>query len=609
MPGIQLLFTLPDHDRASLLPAASPLPTEHVVTIHRDDVCTIRVFAHETYPYRSVVTGDAVLVFEGAVYGCSDDETISRLTAIGQTYAAGEPVTDPVTRFVEASDGDFIVLIYDRKRRSLILFNDQYARLPLFVYRNDVMFIASRRISYVLPAVPSLTVDMQSVAEYLAFEHYLGDKTAFTQFSRVAPGALVHVELNAAGSSGRVTARVGSTVPAVFDEIDRERSRSVCVDEYARRFLTSLTARYEKVAEWGFAPTVDLSGGYDSRTVMMGLERLGLDASYYTHVVINEDERTAARSLADAYGRELTVVTADHTLLVPDMERLVYATDMTVNAWTTVSCWNDYLERRRLSPPSAVFFTGLGGGYPRHPFKPVAGIRSLERMTELNVLPSQLPLVVPASVMNLSADRYVAAIADHFRHYEEKTVQGRFKRYYFNYHKNVYAGEDRTRSIAWTISPFDSTLLMRYTLRSIPLEDLGFSFFIAFMRELGGVGMRVPIRGSSAPLTMPFGGNLLNVQAALRASMRSFIMRNRKMFRIYEILTKAGTLSADYRNGASLAAGYLDRSPVCARVFDRAGMDRQIGRGMNIAGLYRLLSVMMYLKQLEQLYGDALAIE
>ena len=99
MPGIQILFTSSDKYRASRLPAASPFATEQMITVHRDDVCTIRMCAHETYPYRSVVTGDTVMVFEGAVYGCGDEETVERLMAITRRYAAGEPVEGLIARF------------------------------------------------------------------------------------------------------------------------------------------------------------------------------------------------------------------------------------------------------------------------------------------------------------------------------------------------------------------------------------------------------------------------------------------------------------------------------------------------------------------------------
>jgi asparagine synthase (glutamine-hydrolysing) len=254
-------------------------------------------------------------------------EVASRLKRNGHQFS-DEPGDWLVHFYEEAPDaffaklnGLFSGLLIDRRQKKVFLFNDRYGLERIYWHEtSDTIYFASeaKALLQVLPQLRAF--DEQGVAQFLAFGCTLKWRTLFREV-HLLPGASVW--LFQSGKSSKSTYfspqswENQSTLPA--DAFERE---------FAERFSRILPAYFDSALK----PGISLTGGLDTRRVMVCRPQFGQAPICYTFDGVKGatlDARIAAR-VAAAAGLEHRIVR-----IAPDFfsdfasqtDRTVYTTD------------------------------------------------------------------------------------------------------------------------------------------------------------------------------------------------------------------------------------------------------------------------------------------
>jgi len=238
--------------------------------------------------------GDVVAICNGEIYNYR--ELRAELVARGHTFR-GEGDVEVIPhlyeelgeRCFERLRGMFAVALRDEREQRLVLARDRFGIKPLYLADTPSGFMFSSEIRPLLAAGASAEVDVQAVADYLAYGYVPGQATGVAGVRKLAPG---HVWVD------------GVERPYWSLEPDASAPLEETLAEAVRLHLRS-----------DVPLAVLLSGGLDS-SLIAALAAAELDEPLRTFTVgfadAELDEREHARAVARAVGsvhRELVVET------------------------------------------------------------------------------------------------------------------------------------------------------------------------------------------------------------------------------------------------------------------------------------------------------------
>jgi asparagine synthase (glutamine-hydrolysing) len=255
--------------------------------------------------------------------------------------------------------GMFAFLLWDEERQLLFAARDPFGIKPLcYTVVDDVVYFASEAKA-LLPFVPAIETDSESLAEYLAFQFCLGGKTLFKGIRELPPGH-------------RVRARHGTLEVRRYWEIYYEYDFDH-TERYFEQHLRALMADSVRLHLRSDVPVgAYLSGGLDSSIIatLAGRQRReGLRAYTGRFAEGPEfDETPYAREVAEQAGLALneTTITADD--FMESVGRVIYHLDYPVAGPGAVP---QYLVSRAAARHEKVLLGGQGGdetfgGYTRY---------------------------------------------------------------------------------------------------------------------------------------------------------------------------------------------------------------------------------------------------
>ncbi len=195
--------------------------------------------------------------------------------------------------FIKHITGHFCLVIDDARDGRLILMNDHLAFGQMYWYLDDEIFLFGPEMKMCLAwQKVDLTVNMSSVATFLAQECPFGEETLLSRTSFMLEGSKIVLQ------NGKVTTERYWFPDYVVDE---GRSQTDFADEaialYERSVAKRVPAESERVV-------VALSGGLDSRLLMNMVRGHGDALQLFTHGQSDCDEYKIARQTARALGLE-----------------------------------------------------------------------------------------------------------------------------------------------------------------------------------------------------------------------------------------------------------------------------------------------------------------
>jgi hypothetical protein len=200
----------------------------------------------------------------------------------------------------------FVVAVHDERARSLTVVNDPVATARLYELRTDAGFVWSNRLG-ALPLFAGMApaADPEGWAIHAATGWFLGDTTPIRGARKVAPGTAIVARAMTGGA--QVSAWQTDAVRGLVQPRRISFGRSAAE---AAQQAAGLARSIGSV--WSVEPTVNVSGGRDSRVSAAGFIAAGVDAEFRT-MDIERGEAELARDLIAAAGRPVP-----HTIAEPE---------------------------------------------------------------------------------------------------------------------------------------------------------------------------------------------------------------------------------------------------------------------------------------------------
>jgi asparagine synthase (glutamine-hydrolysing) len=128
-----------------------------------------------------------IIALNGEFYTDKTDATSSLKTIFNLYKEFGKD-------FIHKIDGIFNILIFDKIKNKLLIFNDWAGNHNLFYYFNGKNFIFSTETKGILKIIDKKTVDRKAIVEQVMFSHLLFDKTLVKEIKLLNPASILEFQ-------------------------------------------------------------------------------------------------------------------------------------------------------------------------------------------------------------------------------------------------------------------------------------------------------------------------------------------------------------------------------------------------------------------------------
>jgi asparagine synthase (glutamine-hydrolysing) len=268
--------------------------------------------------------GQVVLICNGEIY--NHHELRDELRARGHVFRTRSDVEvilhlyeERGAGLLERIHGQFSFVVYDRRRRSLLLARDHVGITPLYYGSFGGQFVFGSEIKGMLqhPAVPR-TVDLTGLDQVLSFPGMVSPRTMFAGIQSLPPGHCLSVR------DGRVELREYWDLEYPLEgEADYGRPESYYIDTLSDLFEQAVRRRLQAEVPVGFY----LSGGLDSSMIGAMIHRLSPGVERHSFSITFPDrqmsEQRYQRMMAEHVGSVHHEIEFDWTHISERMAAMV----------------------------------------------------------------------------------------------------------------------------------------------------------------------------------------------------------------------------------------------------------------------------------------------
>jgi asparagine synthase (glutamine-hydrolysing) len=276
--------------------------------------------------------------------------------------------------FVPELNGMFAISIWDGNKRELFLIRDRLGIKPLYYTKTINAFLFASEIKALAQYDElDLSIDMQSFAEYLAFENYFSNRTLNKNIKLVEPGEIVKY-----GPSDRVIDRKYFWQPALG--VTGDSYDGGIYDKYIDVIESSVNRHLISDVPVGSY----LSAGIDSSSVAYwSSKKYGNSLKTFTGsfgMTGFYDEATAAAEISKHYGCDNYNIEIRPEDFEKNIEKILWHLD---EPKVGMGAFSQYMVAERAAREVKVILTGHGGdeffaGYPV--FKAIYGKKNIPKL-------------------------------------------------------------------------------------------------------------------------------------------------------------------------------------------------------------------------------------
>jgi hypothetical protein len=609
MPGISLVYDVNklDSDKvADSLAALKHEPNYETSNIYETPNFSASFTGYEGYPRQSFESEDAVYFIEGIIYNQDDANIADLLKNIAGAYQKGNDYRKLTGKFVDGADGDFNILIYLKKLDELLIFNDRWGKLPIYYFHDNDLLALSRELKFVLDFVPSVEFVKTSLADYLIFRHMLGDSTLFKNIFRLGPSGILYLKR----SNHALVVNKEHSLDVNLTQSAVALSERECVKRCKDLFLQGIENRVKKLQARGYRITADLSGGYDTRGVLAGLEKIKAKVDFYNDPIRNYESKYVD-ALAVQYGFKPIRIEADRDIKL-SMSAITFLTDCNVDAQTALDRYQSSLSRARSIQEKSAKFMGLGGEVLRLVYKNVRGYKSMADMVKDSLFDScGYSINQACSILNLDEASYYEYLTQYFNTYPESTLRDKSKRLYFEFTTHIdIVGEDRHRLHFWTVTPFWNKDLQAFAFTGMPIKYIGFGFNRKVIRAINPGILKVPLYINFIDLDSKLSVYRKALTISLRMTVKNILRGNKSLYRLGVRIDKyiknkqdkvLATKNDIYEKGQQEIMTSYSSLKILSSLFNKNAMLTLADA--NETRLFQLLTCVLYCTEIERRYG------
>jgi asparagine synthase (glutamine-hydrolysing) len=315
--------------------------------------------------------GGLIISYNGEIYNFL--ELRADLEALGHRFRSRSDTEVALTAIREWGDeafakfnGMFALVVWDRRRKRLILARDRFGVKPLYTWCNGKTLLFASEIKAFM-AVPAFRaeVDPAGLVEYMTFQNFLTDRTLFNGVSILPAGTTITIEAGA-----RALPEPKRYWDFRFEDDGSVTSRAEAEDRVDHLFQQAVGRQLVSDVPVGSY----LSGGMDSGSItaiaarqspMLHTFTVGFDLSSASGMEMASDERRAAERMSYLFGTEHY----EMVLKAGDMERCMRSLVWHLEEPRVGQSYPNYYAAKLASRFGKVVLSGAGGdelfaGYP-----------------------------------------------------------------------------------------------------------------------------------------------------------------------------------------------------------------------------------------------------
>ena len=454
-------------------------PWHKLNNIIEDKNATIAYSYYDSYSIKDWIIDDNVFIFEGLIYNMefSDIKRKLNLLALDNKHSN---IKEAIDSFINEADGDYVVTIYNKKNKRLIIFNDILGGLAIHYSYSENHILLSRSLSYVICNEGKMDLSPQKLSEFVTFGYNVGDHTIFNNIKKLTPATCLIVSYD----NSKLKVDVFQVIEPSFATDKQFKSKDEAVTVLKDIFLESCKRRVQYAIKNDYTIVNTMSGGFDSRTILGGIEK-NIENKNYTNITYEykQDESEVAKKVLNKIGSSSKYVKLSfQNNPILDDSKLSFKTDGKIPIYTNSVCYNDmqFCIGNYLHDKKVLYFGGFGGEYIRHPYK--AFLQS-PKQWGLSFTPS---VKLISGIFNCTPDNVLTSLnnvaKDHFNDGNEAVA----KFYYNEYYQNLVrcSGEERTRMFFNTVQPMMSKDFILTIRNRVPLKWVGFNFYASFLKKI-----------------------------------------------------------------------------------------------------------------------------
>ena len=403
---------------------------------------------YKEYPVKKYDFKPWVCCVEGLIYNA---EIEAVLNAVIKDIAHGN-ITN-IAEIIGPLDGEFLIILHNVETGITYILNDSMGRLPVYIYRKDDVLIVSREISFVLNFIGKPSYIKANVALHLMFGFSFGSTTIWNGIERLEPHSVIQFnsETKAFNNNSFFRLNIGS-----------EKNSSAT--EVFDHFKLALENRITKLPN----PSISLSGGLDSRLVAGFTAELKATIPFTTFVrsdgAADLDVECAKRILQNLNYSKLHNLVRLPSSSDEDLDYILrIKSGLNNGAMGFILPYYRYLESQNLTS-----ITGDGGDkffVNLYPHRNLKSNDDLVAYLLFNV--SSLKIELAARLAGTTESEILKVISKRVKSYRLSSWNKVYA--YFLIRERginwVYEGEDRTRYLTWTTSPYYSPQLIKSTMK------------------------------------------------------------------------------------------------------------------------------------------------
>ena len=606
MPGLYIESPPSKRNSRSVSRSLYGLPSERETVSFSDERVRISLSAYDGYPHLVADKSDLLIILEGLVYNKTDSEIVSSLESIN-ACSDQDKIANDVRSLIETWDGEFVALSYCKTSGKLILFNDRWGRLPLYVYSGATGIVVSRGLGRIVESISGLSFDSLGMAQFLSFQHTIGKRTLFEEVDLIPPATLLCFCNSPSGANSTRSLTRTCLKPIEFPEKFEIIDRRSAVEETLRVFHESLSNRVNKLREKGLELTCDLSGGLDSRLVFAGLSSVGAKFTSCHDSLYTGDESEISERVAESFGKKLRKFRASHPFEnIVALEDIVFLTDCAVNCKTALGSFFDDAERRKGFDNPVANFMGFGGEWLRNSNFRTYGYGTGRRAVINDSLTKFLPVKVSCALTGVSPERFSASLDEltaSFPDGSKNAISSNSlgRAFYYEFHRTlVSSGEENTRRFFWTVSPLSSLELLRLTHQRIDPRLMGIGIFVEVLGRIDNRALMVPLFGSGIRLNSSLSVRIHSAGRDLRNFARSTRLLYNSVKAIKERLHNMKSAAGLARKNliASHIEASLESNSFLAKTLNSDQVRNCLRGSVNLSSLYQLLTLVSFVRQI-----------
>lgn len=558
--------------------------------------------AYDEYPIRFWEFDECFILQEGIIYNRPEKEVNSFIFDIITQNRMSSISLDFVKDFLLKTDGEFIIIIYDKVREELILINDALGRLPIYYYNDKEHFALSREIKFVIEFIPHLNLDKLAIAEYLLFLWSLGSKTFIENVHRLEPAVLLKYNFNS------IQLKIQKIIIWNFEDKLPSVKPSDHANNLVRLFQDAIKCRVESMTE--FKNLVSLSGGLDSRAVAVALKEIDPEMAAVTYLDYERkksEDVNVTKELVKKFNLDWTLIKLKKPRF-DDLQHLIKLKDG-LNYAGMGYLLDYFVKIKRKFGSKVVYYTGDGGDKTLRSLRAPKKIKSVNELIDVIIdkNASAFEISEVTKLLNISREQIENEISNTIFEYPEKDLNQKYVHFviFERGYKWLFEGEDRNRFYFWSTSPYWSPLFFDYAMKIPDIYKEHLNLHRKFLEKLDKNCLKIKYANWSW-----IGSLLGSLSYYLLPRIQDIISRNYFLKRIVQVLIKyfvssgaqtSGLEDKEYDPFKNINAYRQVTFPVCLKKYTfLSQFNKMLNMKLKERKFFALLSIILFLSNLNE---------